>query len=352
MIHGLGKRKRLQRIGKIRIGEKDERGLPRSLDYFRIVVDSGFEEVTEDIWKKYGKKPKKLVVYLPASPEKDEVWSPWYRRYGRNGLLCKGDGLVGHEVGQNGEMVERPCAEKGCPFAKPDEKGRIACKPTGILSLKIYEIDHPGTFHLTMRGWTQVDLAHNFLMSLVKRHGEEVAGQPFSIHTERVKGQKGVFTRIIFKPEDLPRVEVIEEEVEEAEGLVVTDDQTGEVLGTPEVSGAAAAMATMINDAIKSNLLVGAAKKRALQTLATINTLTEEERQEKFDQLAEFLTGIENTLDDPVADHPEDQRMAESVWQRLTPQDFATLQLDSLGAPEEMTRRQVRDAIAYLEKQK
>jgi len=337
MIHGLGKRASLQRIGKLRIGEKSERGLPRSIDHFRVVMDEGFDDVLEAIAEQYGSEPKELIVYLPANPDFDEVWSPWYRRYTTAGLVCKGDGLTGVEIQRGGEKVERPCAEKGCPFAEPDEKGRVACKPVGILSLKVYGIEHPGTLHLTMGGWFQVDLAHRFLMLLMEKEGGDAAGVPFKISTERIKGRKGVFTRINFGYTKLPRIEV-----------AVEAPPVEPELPEPEEGlehGPGSELAEVINEAVEAGLLVGVAKKRALETLSRIPLMGADEAAAQLESVRNYLNELRATWNEPVSEHASDKALAEAVWERYGEE---ALREHGIASPEDMTRGQAREFLREL----
>ena len=90
-------------IGRIAIGEKDERGFPRKIDHFIFThpVDpkTKIAEVdkiaTEAMEAKFGPRPKKIRVTLPFD-HPDEVFYTSLTNYRQKGWICKSeDGFHG-----------------------------------------------------------------------------------------------------------------------------------------------------------------------------------------------------------------------------------------------------------------
>lgn len=166
---------RLPRLGKIALGVKDERGIPRAVDYF---------VVPPEVQAIYGPKPKELDILIP-SEDIDSFFPIFLKRYGEQyGLLCRGDGEVasvsadyivsggGEEYGiiynngrfihaETGEELEvedgsgrkwvkYPCPYKECKFYKTQKCTEVATlnvilyKVPGILG--VYSLD-TGSFN-------------------------------------------------------------------------------------------------------------------------------------------------------------------------------------------------------------
>lgn len=167
-IIGWGEPKRIPRLGKIAIGVRDKRGIPRPVDYF---------VVPPEVQKVYGPKPKELDIMVPS--EDLELFFPAHlKRYGgQYGLICKGNGQTatlpaeyamkfGHEYGliyQNGNFIQKdtgqiinikkggkewltiPCAYKNCKFYIQKKCAEVAIlnvilpKVPGVLG--VYSLD-------------------------------------------------------------------------------------------------------------------------------------------------------------------------------------------------------------------
>lgn len=82
-IQGLTEKFRLPRLGKIKLGTKNERGLPQKSDHFVC---------PPEVKAVYGEKPTSFDILIPV--EDAEQWaSQYYRCYSNvRGLLCRGDG--------------------------------------------------------------------------------------------------------------------------------------------------------------------------------------------------------------------------------------------------------------------
>ncbi len=174
-IKGWSDSDRIPRLGKIALGVKDERGIPRAVDYF--VVPPEVQEV-------YGPKPRELDILIP-NEDIDSFFPAHLKRYGEQfGLICKGDGQIatipadyarkfGQEYNiflQDGkfyyketgevlnirkgkssqEWIDFPCQYKNCKFYKGKRCTEVAIlnvilpKVPGILG--VYSLD-TGSFN-------------------------------------------------------------------------------------------------------------------------------------------------------------------------------------------------------------
>lgn len=162
-IKGLSERRRMPRLGKIRLGilvkrpktakcqHKPEEACfscthPKEVDYF---------VAPPEVQKVYGEKPKELIVMFP-SDDITEVFPTAFKWYGANQRLkCKGDGEVAirrwaeveeplrQELGgthEENELVEIPCP---CPRLQSGE-----CAPRGTLMLMLPEVNCGGVYQL------------------------------------------------------------------------------------------------------------------------------------------------------------------------------------------------------------
>lgn len=145
-IKGLSERRRMTRLGKIRLGIKVPNNSgngdhPKATDYF---------VVPEEVAALYGETPTELPIMIPI--EDDEFWcSQYYRRYSKTrGLVCKGDGVTcnrmvdtktGDVAGRTTTEVywknEMPCAGRECP----DYQGK---KCQEVMNLQFILPDVPG----------------------------------------------------------------------------------------------------------------------------------------------------------------------------------------------------------------
>lgn len=141
MIPGISDKRRLPRLGKLRLGEKrlskNNKEYPASIDYF--MVDSELPGLNEAFEKVYGPKPRELDILLPL--EDAEVFFPQaLKAYRKSGLFCASDDgvtakrvrLKDDEQGKDaqgeafiaeqglqvapGDMYEMPCPHTECPY--------------------------------------------------------------------------------------------------------------------------------------------------------------------------------------------------------------------------------------------
>ncbi|KKL70813.1 hypothetical protein LCGC14_2101140, partial [marine sediment metagenome] len=145
-IKGLSDTFRLPRAGIIRLGTRKKTDKPCPADCkkdkkCRLCLGTGFfqrpkeEEffVCPDIVKEtYGEQPKELVIMFPVENELI-LFPQWYKMYGRDTLLCRGDGIEGtYWDFDKGDFMKRECP---CPFLEKKK-----CKGVGVLQFLLPEI--------------------------------------------------------------------------------------------------------------------------------------------------------------------------------------------------------------------
>jgi len=144
-ITGLSDRRRLPRLGTIRLGvkvrsERTGNEFPREVDYFVC---------PEEVRAVYGNQPKELEVMLPLNTI-EEVFPQSYKFYGSSrGLKCQGNGERALCVDEaTGEMIERDC-----PCDMLDE-GK--CKQTGILMVMIPKVSVGGVYQIRTSSYNSI----------------------------------------------------------------------------------------------------------------------------------------------------------------------------------------------------
>lgn len=171
LIKGLSERRRLPRLGKIRLGIK-KTGLsgtfPAEVDYFVC---------PPEVQRVYGPQPKALRIMIPLE-DTGQVFPQAYKWYGSgSGLKCKGDGQVALrrwadvEPGlqtkitsayEPNDLVEIPCP---CPRLKSGDcgvKGHLMVLLPDVSLSGIYQLDTGSAYNLI-----EINSAIDFLRSLL-----------------------------------------------------------------------------------------------------------------------------------------------------------------------------------------
>lgn len=194
-IKGLSERRRLPRLGKIRLGIKKTgsggAAFPAEVDYFVC---------PPEIQRVYGPQPKALRIMIPLE-DTSQVFSQAYKWYGSgSGLKCKGDGQValrrwadvepglqakiggahpkGSEAHDANDLVEIPCP---CPRLKSGD-----CGVKGHLMVLLPEVSLSGIYQIdTGSSWNIIEInsSIDFLRSLLGR----IAMIPLTLRREPVE---------------------------------------------------------------------------------------------------------------------------------------------------------------------
>ena len=141
-IEGLSSRRRLPRLGKIRLGvkavsKKTGREYPKETEYF---------VVPPEVEKVYGKKPTALDIMFPIN-DPEIVFPQAYKFYGSSkGLKCIGNGRNAHRANDDGTFAEIECP---CEKLESGECGQRASLMVMLPKVNlggIYQIDI-GSYH-------------------------------------------------------------------------------------------------------------------------------------------------------------------------------------------------------------
>ena len=176
--------------GSLRIGEKNEKNIPKKLDYFTVHEDSHtITDVVNQFNSKYN-KPKELIIRFIT----DDPFETSYLRYGKSGLLCKGDGESANCRGEK-DWLECECS-KDCTHRGKD------CFLTGRLYFLIKGINIGGLWRLQTQSYNTIQ---NFLtiLNFLKCMGIDIKQKEFRIATEEntrvVDGKVNKYTTISLK---------------------------------------------------------------------------------------------------------------------------------------------------------
>jgi len=159
-IRGLSDKRRLPRIGKIKLGimvNKNKQGkdctpYPKAVDYFVFPKE---HQQYDELVRVFGSEPTELRILIPVEDE-DKFASQYYRCYSKTrGLICKGDGdncmrLIDKQTGaladrdsKNVTMKDMPCQGTECPDYI-DKK----CKELMCLQFLLPEISGMGVWQI------------------------------------------------------------------------------------------------------------------------------------------------------------------------------------------------------------
>jgi hypothetical protein len=159
-IKGLSDKRRLPRLGKIRLGLKAKNSAgkeyPKEVPYF---------VVPPEVQNVYGEKPTEIDVMMPLD-DLDAVFPVSYKFYGSGkGLKCNGDGEIAYCADEKTKEV----IEKTCPCENL-ENGK--CKQSGTLSVMLQKINVGGVYQITTSSFNSiVDLASgiDYVKALIGR---------------------------------------------------------------------------------------------------------------------------------------------------------------------------------------
>ena len=162
-ILGISDFRRLPRLGKIKLGKKDEtKGNPYQTKYF---------VVPDEVVSVYGEEPTELDIMFPINNTAD-FFPQDYRKYGSTGLLCKGDGADATY------MVEGQLTEKACTPNDPKCKG---CKPVGILNVLLPKVNGFGVWQIWTSSWNSIVNLNSAVDMIMAMTGKKIAFIPLKL---------------------------------------------------------------------------------------------------------------------------------------------------------------------------
>lgn len=143
-INGLSERRRLPRLGSIRLGlkvkNKSGKEYPKETDYF--VCPPEVQEV-------FGKEPKELEVMLPIN-EIDAVFPQSLKWYGSSkGLKCHGDMNIAYYFDRN----KKDWLEKECPC---ENYHNGICKQSATLMVMIPRVSVGGVYQIRTGSYNSI----------------------------------------------------------------------------------------------------------------------------------------------------------------------------------------------------
>lgn len=177
---------RLPRIGKIKIGKKDEKDIPQGLDYF--IIDSDYSEKVFEVYHRKDKTdetkklPPNIIRIAFPSNDIEANLDEMYRWYGASGLKCTGDG----ETFNRFVDIKEP--EEGCPchLAVPPEGQKQQCFISMRMSFIILGIGVTGIWQFVSKSIYSMSSVRA-AMKMVRDTTGRLAGIPFYMRVEMQK---------------------------------------------------------------------------------------------------------------------------------------------------------------------
>lgn len=174
-IYGLSDKRRLTRLGKIKLGvtveEPGKKAYPRATDY--LVCPPEVQRV-------FGERPTALRVMFPHD-DPDVIFPQFLKAYTASGLFCAGDGRVARRWTEKGDLAERECP---CEML---EDGR--CKRVATLNVMLPEVPGIGVYQITTSNKSSIVGLNSNFETYGKMFGG-LAGIPFTLRLEPEQTQR------------------------------------------------------------------------------------------------------------------------------------------------------------------
>lgn len=170
MIKGLSDKRRMPRLGKVRLGvmvhpPEGGRPYPRATEHF---------VVTPEVARVHGDAPKELSIMFPVD-DPERLFPQSLKMYRASGLYCAGDGQVARRWTDKGELKELPCP---CPFLESGE-----CGPTATLNFLLPDVPGVGVWQLTTSNQRSIVSVNTALEQFARLFGG-LTGIPFALKLE------------------------------------------------------------------------------------------------------------------------------------------------------------------------
>jgi hypothetical protein len=173
-IKGISGRRRLPRLGKIRLGEKkiNKAGAeyPSKLDYFNC---------PPEVQAVYGEKPRELEIMFPVDSG-DVIFPQFLKRYGKSkGLVCKGDGETAVATDETtGEMTEIICDPDECEYY-----GKRHCRRVASLQFMLPRVPGFGVWQIDTTSYNSI-VNLNSCFDMIRGLCGQIAGIPLVLKLE------------------------------------------------------------------------------------------------------------------------------------------------------------------------
>ncbi len=246
-IKGISEKRRLPRLGKIRLGIKvpikgkdpskcDCKGM--GCFHCTRPYETSYFVVPPEVAKIYGEKPTELDIMAPVN-QLDIVFPNAYKFYGSSrGLKCHGNLEIAYCMNEQTKEIE----ERDCPCERKDKE----CKPSSTLQVILYKINFGGIYSITSGSFnSMVDIPSGFdftqcllgrfsmvplklkrVPTITHHDGKKQTHYPLQIHLETnspefINALKEQTTKILTGPQfALPPAEEVRPDLD---GPVTTD---------------------------------------------------------------------------------------------------------------------------------
>lgn len=152
---------------------------PRALDHFHVKADQATSKPAAEAFRRiYGAKPTSLDIIFP-SERTDDFFPQYYKLYGAgSGLLCMGDGEQATAMSkENGALTQRECVPEECIHAQKGE-----CAPTGNLLFMLPKVQGLGAWQIDT-GSVHSIISLNSSIDFIKQlTGGRIAGLPLKLN--------------------------------------------------------------------------------------------------------------------------------------------------------------------------
>mgnify|MGYP001583809671 CR=1 FL=1 len=169
MIKGLSEKRRVPRLGKIRLGvmvqEPGKKPYPKATSY--LVCPSDVEKV-------FGEKPTRLDIMFPAD-DAAVIFSQELKMYRTSGLYCAGNNERARRWDEQGNLREIPCP---CEYLESGE-----CGPVATLSFFVPDCPGVGVYQLTTGNQRSIVSLNTSLETFSRMFGG-LMGIPFTLILE------------------------------------------------------------------------------------------------------------------------------------------------------------------------
>ena len=181
-IKGISDKRRLTRVGKLRLGEKKKAAsgseYPSAVDYFLCKEDeSTSENAARAFAHDYGVKPKEIKICFPSN-EPDKFFEQWLKRYGKTrGLICKGNGETASAVDEaTGEMVDIDCDPSECPYYEKKQ-----CREVASLQFFMPDITGIGAWQIDTGSYNSIVNLNSAIEQVMLLTGGRIAFVPLEL---------------------------------------------------------------------------------------------------------------------------------------------------------------------------
>ena len=144
-IKDISDRRRLPRLGKIRLGVKVKHKTKPDVEYPR---ETDYFVCPEEVQREFGEQPKELPIMFPIE-DREIVFPQAYKMYGKSrGLKCIGNGEEGLRTNDKGEFDEIKCP---CELLEKNE-----CQRRGHLMVVIPKVSLGGVYQIDVGSYHSI----------------------------------------------------------------------------------------------------------------------------------------------------------------------------------------------------